>query len=64
MKNVDVCVSGDTLVIKVNLAAARTPSKSGKSEVLGSTEGNQPIPGFPEIRFGLNVFETKPKAAK
>ncbi len=61
MKNVDFSVSGDTLVIKVNLKAPRTASASGKSEVIASTEGNVSIPGHPEIKLGLNCYTPKGK---
>lgn len=61
MKNVDLSVSGDTLVIKVSLKAPRTASASGKSEVIASTEGNVSIPGFPDIKLGLNCYTPKGK---
>lgn len=61
MKNVDLSVSGDTLVIKVNLKAPTTTSASGKSEVIASTEGNVSIPGHPEIKLGLNCYKAKGK---
>lgn len=59
MKNVDLSVSGDTLVIKINLKAPGSPSASGKSLVLGSTEGNVSIPGHPEIKLGVNCYTAK-----
>lgn len=61
MKNVDLSVSGDTLHIKINLKAQTTPSSSGKSEVIASTEGNISVPGFPEVKLGLNCYKAKAK---
>jgi hypothetical protein len=62
MKNVETSVSGDTLTIKVNLKAIQGPSASGKSLVIASSEGNQSVPGFPDIKMGLNVYTGVPKA--
>lgn len=56
MKNVETSVSGDTLIVRINLKAPRTASQSGKSDVIASTEGNVSVPGFPEIKLGLNCY--------
>lgn len=64
MQNVAMEVKGDTLYIAVKLDAKRTPSSSGKTNVVASTEGNAKIPGASELlRIGLNVFEFKAKGA-
>lgn len=62
MKNVDIQVQGTKAVITVDLAARHGKSGSGKSEVVATTEGNQSIPGFPEIKLGLNVYVSAPKS--
>ena len=64
MRNVETLISGDTLVIKINLKATAQPSASGKSEVLASTEGNQDVQGAPGLKLGINLFKVLPKAPK
>jgi hypothetical protein len=59
MKNVNAEVKGTTLTLTIDLAADHGPSKSGKTIVVGTTEGNADIPGFPGFKLGLNVYKTK-----
>jgi len=59
MRNVDMKVEGSKLVITVDLSVAGEMSSSGKSLVLGSTEGNVSVPDKPEIKIGLNVYTKK-----
>lgn len=63
MKNVEATVKGRTLTITVDLDAPRSLSASGKSHVISSTEGNVSVPGFPEIKLGLNVYTAAPKSS-
>ena len=56
MKNVVYTVKGDKLHIEVDLAQNQGPSKSGKTIIIASTEGNQPI-GKDDIKIGLNVYK-------
>lgn len=44
------------LVITVDLNAEQGPSGSGKSMILGSTDGNAAIPGANGAVVGLNVY--------
>ena len=46
MKNVEMNVEGNILTIKVNLTKEFGPSSSGKTIIVGSTEGNVAIPGM------------------
>jgi hypothetical protein len=55
MKNVDMTIEGDTLIIKVDLSKDFGPSKSGKTVIVASTEGNAPVSGRSK-RIGLNVY--------
>lgn len=59
MKNVEVQVEGNILIIKVDLKQDFGPSSSGKTIIVASSEGNQAVPGQPEIKIGLNVFKKK-----
>jgi hypothetical protein len=55
MKKVEMTLEGDTLIIKVDLSKDFGPSKSGKTVIVASTEGNAPVQGRRE-RIGLNVY--------
>ncbi|QYZ78227.1 hypothetical protein E2N92_01675 [Methanofollis formosanus] len=59
MKNVDMRLEGETLVITVDLAKEFGASKSGKSITIASTEGNVSVPEHEEIKIGLNVYRKK-----
>ena len=59
MKNVDLKVEGSTLVIRVDLSKNFGPSKSGKTTIIASTEGNTAVPGNESIRVGLNVYQSR-----
>jgi len=59
MRNVEMKVEGSKLVITVDLAQTGEVSSSGKSLVIGSTEGNISVPGKPEVKIGLNVYTKK-----
>lgn len=56
MKNVKTTVTGDHLLIDVDLSAEGDVSKSGKSIVIASTEGNQSVPDTDGVKIGLNVY--------
>ena len=56
MKNVEMSVEGAILTIKVDLSQRHGRSSSGKSTIIASTEGNQPVPGDETIKIGLNVY--------
>lgn len=57
MKNIEMTVIGEELVIKVDLSQSFGRSTSGKSIIIASTEGNQSIPGNEEIKIGLNIYK-------
>ena len=56
MKNVEIEVQGDKLVIVVDLTKNFGKSKSGKTIIIGSSEGIQPVPDS-EALVGVNVFK-------
>ncbi|MBF0120412.1 MAG: hypothetical protein HQK79_16375 [Desulfobacterales bacterium] len=58
MKNVEMKVEGDQLVIKVDLNKDFGPSKSGKTIIIASTEGNKKIENT-EAYIGLNIYKKK-----
>ena len=57
MKNVEMSVQGDTLIVKVDLTKNFGPSKSGKTIMIASTEGNVSVPDREE-KIGLNVYRS------
>ncbi len=59
MKNVELKVDGNILVIKVDLSKEFGPSASGKTIIIASTEGNVSVPDRDE-KIGLNVYRKKP----
>jgi len=59
MKNVEMKVDGDRLVITVDLTKEFGVSKTGKSITIASTEGNVSVPEREEIKIGVNVYRKK-----
>ena len=59
MKNVEMKVEGNILTIKVDLTKEFGPSSSGKTIIIGSTEGNVAAPEKEEVKVGLNVYKNK-----
>jgi hypothetical protein len=59
MKNVEMTVEGNTLVIKVDLTKEFGPSSSGKNIIVASTMGNVIVPGYENTKVGLNVYKRK-----
>lgn len=57
MKNIEMKVDKNTLTITVDLAKTFGPSKSGKTTIVASTEGNISVPGQEQIRIGLNIYK-------
>jgi hypothetical protein len=52
-------VADNKLTIVVDLSVKGEVSSSGKSLVLGSTEGNVSVPGKEDVKVGLNVYTKK-----
>ncbi len=59
MKNIEMILNGDKLVITVDLSKEFGESKSGKSFTIASTEGNVSVPEHDDIKIGLNVYRKK-----
>lgn len=54
-RNVTASMDGSVLVIRVDTNGEGSTSKSGKSSVIGSTNGNVDVPGS-DLKIGLNVY--------
>lgn len=59
MKNVEIKIEENVLVIRVDLTKEFGPSSSGKNIIIASTEGNVSVPGRDDVRVGLNVYHKK-----
>lgn len=56
MKNMEMRREGSKLIIEVDLTKDFGVSKSGKSKIIASSEGNISIPDDEEIKIGLNIY--------
>ena len=61
MKNVEMKLEGNIMTLKVDLSQDFGASKSGKTIVIASTEGNVSSPKDENIKVGLNVYKFPPK---
>lgn len=57
MKNIETKIEGDILKIKINLAKNFGASKTGKTQIIATTEGNQPVEGKPGVYVGINCYK-------
>ena len=59
MRNVETTVDKGILTIKVDLSKVQGPSKSGKTQVIASSDGNADLAdlGYAGVKFGLNVYK-------
>jgi len=58
MRNVETKTEGDKLIITVDLSKDLGLSKSGKSKLIASTEGNTSIDTKRgKVQVGLNVYQ-------
>ena len=59
MKNIDIKQDGNKLIITVDLSKDYGASKSGKTTIIASTEGNVSAPDDAEVKIGLNVYKRR-----
>jgi hypothetical protein len=55
MENITQELNGDILTLTIDLSKRGNKSKSGKSMIIASSEGNKKIKGT-EIFMGVNVY--------
>ena len=55
MKNLDFKIEGSILTVKIDLTKTFGASKTGKSIIIASSEGNQPV--APGVVAGINVYK-------
>ena len=56
MKNCEMELKGNILTITVDISKEFGVSSSGKSVIIGSTEGNVSLPDKEDIKIGVNVY--------
>jgi ABC-type uncharacterized transport system YnjBCD ATPase subunit len=59
MKNVEMRVEGQRLIITVDLTADHGPSSSGKTTIIATTGGNVEVPGREDVKVGLNIYKPR-----
>lgn len=57
-KNIAATVEGSKLTLTIDLAKELGDSKSGKTVLVASTNGNQPVAGS-DVIIGLNAYKRK-----
>lgn len=60
MTNIEMDVKDKILTIKIDLSERNGVSPSKKTIRVASTEGNKKIPGFEEIKIGINAMIKNP----
>ena len=57
MFNIKMKRKDNILIIAVDLNNEGKPSKGGKSILIASTQGDQPVEGTESVKIGLNVYK-------
>lgn len=58
MKNIKMEIADDKMTIEVDLTKDFGKSKSGKTTIIASSEGNQPISNGDDVVYlGLNIYK-------
>jgi len=60
-KNISYAIDGNNLVLTIDMSQDFGDSKSGKTTIVASTEGNKQIG---DVRVGINVYKYKAAKAK
>ena len=56
MANIKATIAKDTLTLTIDLTKRLGKSASGKTTVIATTSGNQPVPEHDGIFYGVNVY--------
>ena len=59
MRNVTMTRNGNKLLIEVDMSKDLGASKSGKTTLIASTEGNATVEGPEGAKIGLNVYKPR-----
>jgi S-adenosylmethionine hydrolase len=56
-QNIKAEIKGSVLTLTVDMSKTFGPSKSGKTTIIASSQGNVPIQGSnPQAHIGLNIY--------
>ena len=61
MKNIEMRVQENKLIIEVDLEKDYGPSKSGKTNIVATTAGNVPVPEQDGVKIGINCYKSSSK---
>lgn len=64
MENVQFEVQGTRLMIVVDLEQEIGESASGKSVIIATTGGNVSVPGYENVKVGLNVYRPQQQMSR
>ena len=56
MKNIKQTLKGDLLTIEIDLSKSFGRSASGKTTIVATTSGNQPVEGREKVIIGINAY--------
>ena len=56
MQNIKMEVKDNILTIQIDMTKQIGPSKSGKTNIIATTGGNQGVEGFPDAKIGINCY--------
>ncbi len=56
MENIKSTVKNGKLYLEIDLTHRGAKSTSGKSTIVATTGGNQPVEGYPDIKMGVNLY--------
>jgi len=59
MKNIEMNITADKLTVVVDLKKNFGKSKTGKSIIIATTEGNQSLPYKESMKMGLNIYKAE-----
>lgn len=55
MKNIDIKIAKNKMTIEIDLSKNFGKSKSGKTTIIASSEGNKMV--APDVYVGLNIYK-------
>ena len=59
MKNIEMNITADKLTVVVDLKKNFGKSKTGKSIIIATTEGNQSLAYKESMKLGLNLYKAE-----
>jgi hypothetical protein len=57
MRNITMNTKNNILTVEIDLSKTLGPSKSGKTMLVATTEGNKPVEGADDVKIGINCYK-------